>query len=281
MIVAGRSLAPTWWPMGASAAVALSFDVDRESPWLGGAVMSASEFSGAEYGARRAMVRILELLERNEIPATFFVPGVIAERYGGEVLTIVAAGHEIGLHGWEHERASQLSVDDEAERFERSITTIERLTGRRPTGSRAPSFDPSDQVATLIARFGLIYDSSLMADDEPYELNEGERPTGVVEVPVDWSRDDAAVLVMDRWGAIRPEVDLESLFANWRGEFLAAHSEGGLFQLTLHPDLIGRRAPMRHLATLVEFMAAYGNVWFATHEEVAQHCKDNAGERAT
>ena len=93
--------------------------------------------------------------------------------------------------------------------------------------------------------------------------------------------DDAAVLVMDRWGAIRPEVDLESLFANWRSEFLAAHSEGGLFQLTLHPDLIGRRAPMRHLATLVDFIAAYGNVWFATHEAVARHCLDNAGERAT
>ena len=243
--------------------------------------MSASEYSSAEYGARRAMVRILELLERHEIPATFFVPGVIAERYGDEVLAIVACGHEIGLHGWEHERASQLSSDDEAERFERSITTIEQLTGRRPAGSRAPSFDPSDQVATLIARFGLHYDSSLMADDEPYELNEGGRPTGVVEVPVDWSRDDASVLVMDRWGSLRPEVDLESLFANWRSEFLVAHSEGGLFQLTLHPDLIGRRAPMRHLASLVGFMAAHGDVWFATHEAVARHCLENAGGSAT
>jgi peptidoglycan/xylan/chitin deacetylase (PgdA/CDA1 family) len=261
--------------------VALSFDVDRESPWLGTNPMSAAEFSSAEYGARRAMVRILELLKRHEIPATFFVPGVIAERYGDEILAVVAGGHEIGLHGWAHERSSQLSSDVEAEYFERSITTIEKLSGRRPAGSRAPSFDPSNQVAALIAEFGLCYDSSLMADDDPYELNEGGRPTGVVEVPVDWSRDDAAVLVMDRWGAIRPEVDLESLFANWRGEFLEACSEGGLFQLTLHPDLIGRRAPMRHLATLVEFMSTRGDVWFATHEAVARHCLDSAGEITT
>lgn len=239
---------------------------------MGRGQVNPSDFSAAEYGARRGSARILGLLSRAHLRSTFFIPGVIAQLYPDEIDGIASLGHEVAMHGWEHERATQLDDCKEAELFERSYDALTKVTGRPPMGTRAPSFDASPRTARLIRAFGLMYDSSLMADDEPYELLEDGQPTGVVEIPVDWSRDDATALVMDRWGGLRPEVAVREIFANWRTEFLVARQEGGLFQLTLHPDLIGRRVPMYHLEEFVDFLQSYDRVWFATHEEIARIC---------
>ena len=80
----------------------------------------------------------------------------------------------------------------------------ERLTGVRPVGIRTPSWDFSANTLRIIQELGLRYDSSLMADDEPYEIVEDGEPTGVVEIPVEWIRDDAPYFNMDRYSGARP-----------------------------------------------------------------------------
>ena len=153
----GRRLLPESWPDGAKVAVTLSFDFDNETLSLRNGDTSPSRLSTGEYGARAALPRVLALLERYGIPATFFIPGVSAKLYPDDVKRIAAAGHELGIHGWIHEWTSSLERDDERMLMERSL---EELGGRRPVGIRTGSWEYSPSTGDLIEELGLLYDSS-------------------------------------------------------------------------------------------------------------------------
>ena len=201
---AGRSLKPARWKDGARVAVALSFDSDHESGTLREGESSPGKLSQGQYGSRQGVPRILALLERQRIPATFFVPAVIATLYPDEQRRVVEAGHEVGIHGWIHERNSVLPAAAERDLQKRSADTLERMAGVRPVGIRTPSWDFSAHTLAISREMGLLYDSSLMADDDPYELLEDGQPTGIVELPVEWIRDDAIYFNMDRFSAPAP-----------------------------------------------------------------------------
>jgi peptidoglycan-N-acetylglucosamine deacetylase len=274
---AGRSLVPRCWPDGARVAVALSFDSDHESGELREGGDSPGRLSQGEYGARRGVPRILRLMEKYAIPATFFVPAVVAKLYPEEQRRVVQAGHEIGIHGWIHERNSVLSAEVEADLIRRSSETLREITGVAPVGMRAPSWDFSPQTLSVVRELGLLYDSSLMADDEPYELLEDGEATGVVELPVEWIRDDAVYFNMHRFSALRPYTAPSAVLEIWKAEFELALEEGGLFLLTMHPHIIGHRSRIKMLDTLVRHMQVQAGVWFATHEQIARYVLAEAG----
>ena len=273
----GISLAPPHWPDGARAAVALSFDSDHETPSLANGKTSPGLLSQGTYGARAAVPRIMRLLGSHDIPATFFMPAVSALLHPDEVRGYVDAGHEVAMHGWIHERNNLLPGDTERELNLRAADTLERLTGVRPVGIRTPSWDFSANTLPVIRELGLRYDSSLMADDDPYEiLDRGER-TGIVELPVEWIRDDAPYFWMDRYTPIRPYATPRDVVTIWRDEFTAAYDEGGIFQLTMHPHIIGHRSRLVVLAELIEEITARTDLWFATHAQIADYVRDQAG----
>jgi peptidoglycan-N-acetylglucosamine deacetylase len=274
---AGRDLTPKQWPNGARVAVGLSFDFDNETIPLRDGNHSVSQMSQGEYGARAGLPRVLDLLAREKVPASFFVPAVSALLHEADLKKIVAAGHEVGLHGWIHERNSQLDAATERALLERSRDTLERLTGRRPVGMRTPSWDYSPHTITIARELGLLYDSSLMADDRPYEVVAAGQPTGIVELPVEWILDDAPYFTMDRFSGIRPTMNQEEVLAIWQGEFDVARREGGLYILTMHPHVIGHRARMDMLGRLVAHMKSSPGVWFATHEQIARYVREQAG----
>ena len=275
---AGRDLTPKAWPAGARVAVGLSFDFDNETGSLRDGRHSPSLLSQGEYGARAGLPRVLALLERRRIPASFFVPAVSALLYPDSIRAMVSPGvHEIGLHGWIHERNSQLDEATERELMRRSLDTLERVTGRRPVGMRTPSWDYSPYTIALAKELGLIYDSSLMADDNPYEVLAEGKPTGMVELPVEWILDDYPYFWMDRSSTIRPTLNPDEVLAIWRAEFEMAYDEGGLFILTMHPHVIGHRARLRMLEQLIVHMQARPGVWFATHEQIARYVKGEGG----
>jgi peptidoglycan/xylan/chitin deacetylase (PgdA/CDA1 family) len=273
---AGRRLLPDAWPGGARVAVALSFDFDNETPSLRDNQTSPSVLSQGEFGSRAGLPRVLDLLERHGIHATFFIPAVSALLYPDDVKRIAAAGHEIGVHGWIHERNSLLEEEDERALMKRSIDTLTELVGRRPVGLRTPSWDYSPYTAKLIQEMGLLYDSSLMADDVPYEVVVEGKPTGIVELPVEWIVDDYPYFGMSRFSSIRPYAPPSHVYEIWAAEFDRAYDEGGLFLLTMHPHIIGHRSRIGLLERLVQHIAGRPGTWFATHEEVARYAKANA-----
>jgi peptidoglycan/xylan/chitin deacetylase (PgdA/CDA1 family) len=273
---AGRSLRPTRWKDGARVCVALSFDPDHETSTLRMGSVSPGQLSQGEYGYRVGVPRILDLLRRHDIKASFFVPGVVALLHPDEQRRVVDEGHEIGMHGWIHERTSVLPQDVERDLMRRAYDTLTKISGQVPVGVRVPSWDFSANTLGLIRELGLLYDSSLMADDEPYELVEDGVPTGVVELPVEWIKDDAPYLNMARFEAIRPYTPPSGVLEIFKTEFDGAVAENGLFLLTMHPHIIGHRSRMAILETLVAHIKATPGVWFATHEEVARYCKEPA-----
>jgi peptidoglycan/xylan/chitin deacetylase (PgdA/CDA1 family) len=273
---AGRSLKPAQWKDGARVAVALSFDSDHESWVLREGGDSPAGLAMGQYGARAAMPRILRLLERYDVPATFFVPAVIAKLYPDEQRRVIAAGHEIGLHGWIHERNSALAPAVERDLCLRAADALTEICGVRPVGLRTPSWDFSAHTLAIVRELGLAYDSSLMADDDPYELLEDGRPTGVVELPVEWIRDDYPYFNMDRFSALRPHTPPGAVLEIWRAEFDGALAEGGLFLLTLHPHVIGHRSRMAMLEELIRHFRSHRGVWFATHAQVAAYVREAA-----
>ncbi|MFI9629618.1 polysaccharide deacetylase [Streptomyces sp. NPDC052042] len=270
---AGRRLVPDRWPGGARVAVALSFDSDHETIPLRDGETSPGRLAQGEYGARVGAARILDLLDRHRIPATFFMPAVSALLHPEEARAYTRGGHELAVHGWIHERNMLLSREDERELTARALGTLETLTGRRPVGIRTPSWDFSDSTLDIMLELGFVYDSSLMADDEPYEIVADGRPTGLVEIPVDWIRDDAPYFTMDRYGSVRPHSRPRDVLEIWADEFDAAYRDGGVFQLTLHPHVIGHRSRLVALRELLGHITAHSDVWFATHAQLADSAR--------
>ncbi len=268
---AGRSLRPESWPGGKRVAVALSFDSDHETNELRDGGRSIGRMSWGQYGNRQGVPRIKAALDRAGVRATFFVPGVAAELHPDEQRMLAAEGHEIGIHGWIHELNSVLPYEAERDLMFRAADTLERITGVRPVGLRTPSWDFSPNTLRIERELGLLYDSSLMADDDCYELLEEGEPTGIVELPVEWIRDDAVYFNMHRFSGLRPYTAPETVFDIFRREFDRARQEGGLFLLTMHPHVTGYRSRIWILEQLIEHIQATGDAWFATHAEVARY----------
>lgn len=273
---AGRSYRPGKWKNGARCAVALSFDSDHETNELRDGGKSIGRMSWGQYGNRVGVPRLLKLLAKYDVKATFYVPAVAALTYPDEQRRVVAEGHEIGIHGWIHEVNSTLPYEAERELMMRSTDTLEKIAGIRPVGLRTPSWDFSPNTLRIEKEMGLLYDSSLMADEDCYELLLDGEPTGVVELPVEWIRDDAVYFMMLRFQSLRPYTPPPAVFDIFRREFDMAYEEGGICQITCHPHIIGYRSRIWIIEELIKHAKSKQDVWFATHRDVVEWAKANA-----
>ncbi|MCI0437754.1 MAG: polysaccharide deacetylase [Chloroflexi bacterium] len=257
------------WPGKTQCVVMLGFDLDGVSGLLYRTPEAAnhpSVLSRAEFGPKVGVFRILDLLDRYEIPASFFVPGWIAERNEDTVRDIARRGHEVGHHGYMHEPPASLSPEKEAEILDKGIEILEGITGQRPLGYRSPSWDLSEYSLEYLAERGFVYDSSLMAHDAPYFV---DTPKGrLVELPVDWALDDAPYYAFNRGaGAMNTPQDV---YKAWEWEFDGAYQYGSAFILTMHPQHSGRLAKLVALERLIKYIKGHPNIEFMRCIDVAK-----------
>ena len=276
---AGRQLTPKAWPNGARVAVGISFDVDNEL--LARTNPLPVPLSQGEYGAITGLPRILAMLDRQQAPATFYIPAVSAMLHPDMIPSILRAGrHEIGVHGWMHESPPSIGDPADEERLlTKAIDYLTKATGKRPVGYRAPEWAFSEHTLSQIQRAGFLYDSSFMAMDEPYELVQHGKPTGLTELPVDWILDDFPYYGGNASGSLpSPEAVLQI----YEDEFDVAYQEGTMLILTAHPHISGHRSRVTQLEKLIVYMKAKPGVWFGTLEQIAAAIKAAAdsGERA-
>ena len=272
---AGRDLNPDSWPGGARVAVLLSYDVDNETTQgLRTGNINIGQLSQGQYGSRVALPRIVKLMDEQEIPATFFFPAWSLKLAPEQAGIIQQSGrHEIGVHGWIHELNTSLDGATESRLLAQAVDQIEAITGTRPVGYRAPSWNHSPNTLQIVRDMGFLYESSLMHDDRPYELLQDGEPTGVVELPVEWILDDAPLLNPLGTRYMNPR----DVMQVWMDEFDKAWEEGTIFLLTMHPHVIGHRSRLVALEGLIEHIKSKDQVWFATHEQAAHYVRERAG----
>jgi peptidoglycan/xylan/chitin deacetylase (PgdA/CDA1 family) len=274
---AGKRLRPKTWPNGAKVAVALSFDLDNASPALARGNLTLWTLSQGEYGGIDGLPRVLDLMDKHKVPATFFVPAVSDILQPTIIPSILAKKrHEIGAHGWIHEDLAQLESEAEEKRLlDQSVAYLTKAIGKKPVGFRSPGANFSPYSVKLLKEAGFLYETTLMSSDDAYELNIDGRPSGLIELPIEWILDDAPYFT--RTGAL-PSPEL--IFQVYKDEFDVAYDEGRLFVLTMHPHIMGHRSRISRLDKLIAYMKSKPGVWFATQEEIANYVKkaDNSND---
>ena len=267
---------PVSWPCGARCAASFTFDVDAESAMLGVSHENAIRMSAIThqaYGPLVGVPRILKILAKHRITSTFFTPGYTALRYPDVIRAIVDHGHEIAHHGYLHEPMAGLTADSEAAILDRGSDALEKITGTRPTGYRAPMWELNWHSPKLLRDRGFLYDSSLMDADHPYELAvRGGGP--LVEIPIQWALDDweqyCYLPDFSGTGLIESPVKVAEM---WRLEFDAAREVGGCYVLTNHPFLSGRPSRAKSLDDLISYVCSHDDTWVTSMGAIAAHVR--------
>lgn len=253
--------------------VCLTFDFDAVSSWILRGETTPTSLSRGEFGLVGAE-RVLALLERRGIRATWFVPGHTIDTFPDACARVHAAGHEIGHHGYLHEPPATLTRAEESAVLDRGLECIRRLTGGAPSGYRSPSWDLSGHTVELLLERGFRYDSSLMGHDhQPYRCRVGDVVTrdgpmrlgtasDLWELPISWSLDDHPHFeYLRRAGTLQPGLSWAGgVLENWLDDFryFARTAEGGVLTYTMHPQVIGRGHRMLMLERLIDGLAELG-----------------------
>ncbi|NBA98377.1 polysaccharide deacetylase [Pseudomonas sp. R5(2019)] len=261
------------WPNRSPVAVSLTFDVDAEAGFLGDSPTFArrlTSLSEGRFSVTRGLPRILELLARHQIKASFFVPGYTAEQHPGLIDQLLEQGHEIGHHGHMHLRSDKVSVEQQIEEMQRGLEALAKASAPKPAGYRSSSWELTPETFDLVIDNGFAYDSSCMGDDRPYIETWNGR--SIVELPVHWSLDDWPMFgwSIDNGGNYTHPKTLTDV---WLAEYESARREGRHTTFTMHPEVIGRAARFAQLERFVERLVSDGDVWFARLDEVARHVK--------
>lgn len=277
--------------------VAFGIDVDAVAGMLGsyGGEDSPCDISRGLFSGEVGGPRILRLLEKYELPSTWFVPGHSIETFPDLTRMIVDAGHEIGVHGYSHENPIAMTREQETDILDRSIELIEKASGRRPTGYVAPWWEFSPVTNEILLERGIKYDHSLMHRDfEPYYVRVGDtwkkidytkpahtwmeplkrgEETDLVEIPANWYLDDLPPMMFikaapNSHGFVSPR-DVEQL---WRDQFDWVYREmdQATFTMTLHPDVSGRPQVLLMLERLIEHINSHDGVNWLTFDQIAE-----------
>jgi peptidoglycan/xylan/chitin deacetylase (PgdA/CDA1 family) len=273
---------PIRWPRGVRSAVCWTFDLDAETAWISrdpANLHRLSVMSQGAYGPKVGVPLLLDFLDRNRLTATFFVPGWTAERYPDVVAEIHRRGHEIGHHGYLHEGLEGRTRAEEEEILLKTSRILAGITGRPPTGYRAPLYEITHETAGLLREHGFLYASNLQDTLWPY-LHPGA-PT-LVELPTTWILDDGPFFAY----GIRPPLYRQifppsAVLSVWLDEFRGMHALGGAFTTILHPQYIGRPSRVAMLQTLMDEMRREAGVWFTHGAELARYVASEAAGAGT
>ena len=264
--------------------VCLTFDFDAMTGFIARGMTTPTPISRGEFGLV-GLARILQLLRTHALRATFFVPGVVIDMFPDACERIVAAGHEIGHHGYTHVPPANLSREQEAEGLVKGNAAIARIAGKPARGYRSPSWDLSAHTVELLLEQGFAYESSMMGNDYmPYFARRDDQirleepciwgePTKLIEMPISWTLDDYPHFEFVRTPTFVMQglMNAQGVLQNWIDDFVYMQRvvEWGVLTYTMHPYVIGRGHRMLMLERLILRLSELGAV-FLTMEEAAR-----------
>lgn len=275
------------WPEGKKCAVMFSFDLDGDTTWENGnrglpnGEQYIKSLSVGQYGPKRCADRILDKLDQYGVKATFFIPGLTAQRYPEVVKRIASAGHEIGLHGYAHERFAGKTTEEQIEIIEKPQGILRELIGHDVEGFRTPSGDWAVETPKLLYERGIRYSSSMRGDDRPYRTVIDGRETDFIEIPTKWEVDDYVAMAYHMYPAEPAGQDRISCYRevedNFMREFEGHYSYGLCISFMSHPQVIGSPGRIRILDHLLRHITSKKDVWIATGSQIADWYREHSG----
>jgi peptidoglycan/xylan/chitin deacetylase (PgdA/CDA1 family) len=249
----------------------LTFDLDCETMWTGRDPAYASRpilMSQGAYGWKVGTGRVLTLLERYGLKATFFVPGLIIDQHEKLMEEILSKGHEIAHHSYTHTWILNLTPEQEREEMEKGYQSIKRVSGRAPRGWRSPAAELSPITMPMLVEYGFDYSSNFFDDDSPYLHTVDERETKIVELPFRWVLDDAPFF---QYSIVLPGRTMQApsaLLEAWKEEFDVLYAENRMMMVAMHPEIIGQPSRIKVLERLIEYVLSHPNVWIGRCDEL-------------
>ena len=263
------------WPDGIKCGVAFTFDLDAETFWFSrtmDSIHSMNLMAEGSYGPKVAVPRILDMLDRQEIKATFFIPGWVIERYSEVCQEIVRRGHEIGYHGYLHEKA--YFIEQENELILKSKKIMKDLLGVIPKGHRSPEANLNKETIDAIAQNDFEYSSNMMDRDCPY-LHKTSEGKYITELPFNWLYDDSSHFFFTiQEPSRRPIMPTSIVKEIWLEEFEGLYEEGGSLTFVLHPWICGRVSRVKMLEEIIIFMKSKPGVLIGQAYEICRKAKE-------
>lgn len=276
--------------------ICVGVDLDAVAGWLGsyGGADSPNDIQRGVFAGEVGTPRLLSLFSEYGLRTTWFVPGHSIETFPRQIEKVVAAGHEIGAHGYSHENPLAMTAEQERDVLTRSIDLIVSLCGQRPRGYVAPWWEMSVRTATLLLEQGFTYDHSQNYHDFlPFYARVGDswtkidysqpasswmrplshgRQVDLVEFCGNWYMDDLPPMMFikqspNSHGFVSPR-DIEQLW-NDQFDWVYRHMDYAVCPLTLHPDVSGRPQVLLMLERLFERWFSHAGVRVVTFEDAA------------
>lgn len=272
------------WPNGNRCAVMMSFDIDGETTWANGnrglknGELYLKSLSVGRYGPKKCVREILKVLDKNNIKATFFAPGWIVENNPELMKEIISAGHEIGHHGYRHERFYDKTYEEQVEIIDKSQEIFQKVIGKKATGFRTPSGDWSEFTPKLLVEKGFKYSSSMRGSDSPYRTIIDGKETDFIEIPTKWELDDYVQMAYNLYPA-EPVGQgrisgYDDVFENFKWEFEGYYEFGLSISYMFHPQVMGTPGRLIMLDELIGHIKSRGDVWFATGSQISDWVRE-------
>jgi peptidoglycan/xylan/chitin deacetylase (PgdA/CDA1 family) len=252
--------------------VCIGIDVDGESVWIGRDAANAKRPVMLSHGAfefHEGLPLLLDTLEEFKIRASFYVTGMVAEKYPEAIDNLKKRGHEVGSHGYGHRAIPLLSPEEEKSELVRGIEAVGAAIGERPTLWRSPSWEWSDRTLQFLLDEGITVSANFHDRLRPYRHVQNGKPVPLVEIPVQWHLADAPFF---SYGGqigrvVRTAQDAQTV---WQDEFDGLYEIPGTFyHLTLHVQLIAHPGRLRMLARHLKHITSHERVRFMTASELA------------
>jgi peptidoglycan/xylan/chitin deacetylase (PgdA/CDA1 family) len=267
------------WPEGMQCAVLFSFDVDGETLWISRNPENwkrPSNLAQGAYGPKVGVPKILKVLEKHEVKATFFIPGWIIEKYPHMAREVLEKGHEVGYHGYLHEFDLNAGYEKEKEIMDRCLDIFDRILKVHPRGLRSPMAEMTEATMRLMHEYDFLYSSTMMDDDFPYFWNYRGRPSKVVELPMQWMWDDTSYFFFTLSEPVRRGISpCSAVFEIWTEEFEGTYEHGAFLDLLFHPQVSGRFSRVKLIDDLITYMKKKKGAWITTGEEIAMFWRDH------
>ena len=260
------------WPGNKRVAIAINVDLEIwsegrapdysvQSSSLKPGTVSHGGIAWSQYGGKTGVWRVLRMLERHGVPATFSVNAKCAEAYPDAITQIFKSGFDIAGHGYTQDQLlAYMSPDEERGAIKTCLDILEKASGKRPLGWVTPVHAHTEHTVEFLAAEGVLWHNEAADSDQPHRIDVNGRP--MVAIPGSDFTDNRVLRTA-------PQLLLDTYKRTFG--YLYAFEPRSYVGLSIHCQFGGRPLMIAAFNELLDYFASFPDVWFASHRQIAEY----------